>query len=116
MNPAQLLGVALLVVAAQLAVGLLSLSGLVHPIAPWRSSPQPPQYVTSPFTDSARLLERRTVPADHAARPRTAAPDAILATAPHAPTLREGARLAASPACRITLPAPPCCGARAPPV
>jgi hypothetical protein len=116
MNPAQLFGVALLVVTAQLAVGLLSLSGLVHPIVPWRSSRQSLQYVTSPFPNNARLQETRTAPAGQAVHPRTAAPDALLAAAPYALTLRGGTRLAPPPACRITLPAPPCCGARAPPV
>ena len=115
MNPAQLFGVALLVVTAQLAVGLLSFSGLVHPIAPWRSSLQPPQYVTSPFPNNARLQERRTAPAGQAARPRTAGPDAIIAAVSHIPTLRVVARLAATPTCLSKLPTPRCCGARAPP-
>ena len=116
MHPAQLLGVALLVVTAQIAVVLLTISGLVHPIATWLSSPQPPQSLSTPFTDSSHIQEMWAAPACRDARPLTPAPDATIAAAPPTPTLRAVARLAASPTCFINLPTLLCCGSRAPPV
>ena len=48
-----------MIVPAQIVVVLLTLSSLVHPIASWLASPQPPQSVTTPLTDSARIQEVR---------------------------------------------------------
>jgi hypothetical protein len=104
-----------MIVPARIVVVLLTIRSSVHPIATSLASPHPPQRVTTPLTDSARIQEVRVAPASRQARPLTPAPHAASGAAHYPPALRVGTRQhVGSPTGFIQLPRPVCLDSRAP--